>query len=237
MARSLQILVGLVVAALLISTPVAFTARQMHETRNFRVVRDGVLYRSAQLPLDGLKRVIHDYGIRSVVTLRDSHDPALTPPDIAEEKYCTDNEINYLRLPPLAWEDRGNPKRPAPVEVNVRKFLDVMRNEKNYPVLVHCCAGIHRTGAFTAIYRMECERWTRSEALAEMRACGYTTLDDEWDILGYLEHYRPAWMDETPISVDKPAQRRHDLPGDETNSGRIERDHRLHRAAPAGQAT
>ena len=31
-------------------------------------------------------------------------------------------------------------------------------------------------------------------AIAEMKACGYSNLDDEWDILGYLEQYRPSWM-------------------------------------------
>jgi hypothetical protein len=50
---------------------------------------------------------------------------------------------------------------------------------------------------------MEFEHWTHSEALAEMRACGYTTLDDEWDILGFLERYRPTWMDETQAAVGK----------------------------------
>jgi protein tyrosine/serine phosphatase len=200
MLRTWQTLAGLSAVALLIAGPVAFSARQLRQTRNLRVVREGVLYRSAQLPLDGLKRVIHDYGIRTVVTLRDSHDPGLTPPDIAEENYCTNQEINYLRLPPLAWEDRTNPRGPAPVEENVRKFLKVMSDRSNYPVLVHCFAGVHRTGAFTAIYRMEFERWTHAEALAEMRACGYTTLDEELDILGFLERYRPAWMDSDPVS-------------------------------------
>jgi protein tyrosine/serine phosphatase len=187
---------------LLVAGPVAFSARHMREARNFRVVREGVLYRSAQLPPEGLKRVIHDYGIRSVVTLRDSHDPGSTPPDLAEEKYCIAQEINYLRLPPLAWEDRTNPRGPAPVQENVRKFLEVMRDRANYPVLVHCFAGVHRTGAFTAIYRMEFEHWTHAEALAEMRACGYTTLDEEFDILGFLERYRPAWMEEDTV-VDR----------------------------------
>jgi hypothetical protein len=37
-----------------------------------------------------------------------------------------------------------------------------------------------------------------------MRACGYSTLDDEWDILGYLERYRPAWMDDSAAPGDKP---------------------------------
>jgi tyrosine-protein phosphatase SIW14 len=180
-----------------VAVPVVLTSRQVRQSRNFHVVREGVLYRSAQVPLEGLKRMVHDYRIRTVVTLRDSHDPGQSAPDSAEEKHCVANEINYLRLPPLAWEDAVNPHGPAPVGANVHKFLNVMRDPKNYPVLVHCFAGVHRTGAFTAIYRMEFERWTHSEALAEMRACGYTTLDDEWDILGYLERYRPSWMDGT----------------------------------------
>jgi tyrosine-protein phosphatase SIW14 len=203
MARSLQTLFGLAAVALAVAAPVALSARQLHQTRNFRVVRDGVLYRSAQLPLGGLKRVVHDYGIRTVVSLRDSRDPALSPPDLKEEEYCVAQEINYLRLPPLHWEDPANPKGPAPVEPNVAKFLRLMRDPKNYPVLVHCCAGIHRTGAFTAIYRMEFERWTHAEALAEMRACGYWNLDDEWDILGYLERYRPSWMDDNPSAGER----------------------------------
>jgi protein tyrosine/serine phosphatase len=203
MLRSLQTLIGLTAVVFMIVGPIYLSARQLRQTRNFRVVRDRVLYRSAQMSLDGLKRIVHDYGIRTVVTLRDSHDPGLTPPDLAEEKYCQDQEINYLRLPPLAWENRIDPKGPAPVEPNVRKFLTLMRNRKNYPVLVHCFAGIHRTGAFTAIYRMEFEHWTHAEALEEMRACGYTTLDDEWDILGFLERYRPSWLDGAPANAGR----------------------------------
>jgi len=57
--------------------------------------------------------------------------------------------------------------------------------------LVHCFAGIHRTGAFCAIYRMEYEGWTNAGAIAEMKACGYNTLEDEWDVLGYIEKYQP----------------------------------------------
>jgi hypothetical protein len=82
----------------------------------------------------------------------------------------------------------------VPVEEGVRKFRAVLNDERNYPVLVHCFAGIHRTGAYCAIYRMEYEHWDNVQALAEMKACGYTNLDEELDILGYLEQYRPSWM-------------------------------------------
>ena len=37
--------------------------------RNFRVVEEGVLYRSGQLNVAGLSRIIHDYGIKTVVSL------------------------------------------------------------------------------------------------------------------------------------------------------------------------
>jgi tyrosine-protein phosphatase SIW14 len=148
-----------------------------------------VLYRSGQTSLAGLKRLIHDYGIRTVVTLRDAHVPGRPPPDQAEEDYCRKEDIRYVRIPPRNW---WAPAGPAPVQVGVDRFLEVMRDPDNHPVLVHCFAGIHRTGAYCAIYRMEFDGWTNTEALEEMRACGYDTLDEEWDILGYLENYRPT---------------------------------------------
>jgi hypothetical protein len=65
-----------------------------------------------------------------------------------------------------------------------------MRNPANHPVLVHCFAGIHRTGAFCAIYRMEFDHWTNAQAIREMRNLGYT--DDHMDVQAYLENYRPG---------------------------------------------
>jgi protein tyrosine/serine phosphatase len=186
MPRFVLTLTRIVTVLLLIAGPVAFACHQQAQTRNFRVVRAGVLYRSGQMTLDGLKRVIHDYGIRTVVNLREG----VTRADVAEETYCVAEEINFLRIPPRNWAEVDGV---VPVEEGVRKFKGVMSDPRNYPVLVHCMAGIHRTGAYCAIYRMEFERWSNDRALAEMRACGYSNLDDEWDILGYLEQYRPAW--------------------------------------------
>ena len=58
-------------------------------------------------------------------------------------------------------------------------------------MLLHCFRGVHRTGAYSAIFRMEFEGWDNAAALAEMQALGYSTLDDEDDIRSYLERYRP----------------------------------------------
>lgn len=198
MPRSLQWLFGLLIAVLLVGAPVAYALHVQTEFRNFRVVREGVLYRSGQMTLPGLKRVIHDYRIKTVISLRDSYTPGEGPPDLAEEEYCKHEELNYYRIPPRRWYAASGP---APVEKGVKKFRDIIADPNNYPILVHCFAGIHRTGAYCAIFRMEQEHWSNTQAIAEMRKLGYGNLDEEEDILGYLEQYRPAWAVE-----DKKAQ-------------------------------
>ncbi len=191
MRRNLPILLSVVVVMLCIGAPVAWALHMQAQTRNFHIVKEGVLYRSGQTTLFGLKNLIHDYRIRTVVTLRDARIPDEAAPDRAEEAYCIAEEINYVRIPPRPWEA---PEGPPPVDEGVRKFREVMSDPSNYPVLVHCFAGIHRTGAYCAVYRMEFEHWTNERAIEEVKAFGYSNLDNEEDILGYLENYQPAWQ-------------------------------------------
>jgi len=158
MPKLLRIFLGMLLGVMLIGGPISHAYNRQRHMRNFRVVRDGVLYRSGQMSLSGLKWAIHDYGI-------------------------------------TWWAPDG--LLPA-AEEGVRLFREVMDDPKNYPVLIHCFAGIHRTGAFCAIYRMEYENWTNAQAIAEMRACGYKDLEDEWDLLVYLEQYQPHSLAHTP---------------------------------------
>ena len=190
---------GVLIAVLLIGGPILFHSYQQSQIRHFREVRAGVLYRSGQLSLDGLKRVVYDYGIKTVITLRDAHYQGDPPPDRAEEEYCLDQEINYYRIPPRKWFSADGS---IPAERGVRLFRQVMDDPANYPVLIHCFAGIHRTGAFCAVYRMEYEHWSNAQAIAEMETQGYINLDDEVDVLTYLEHYRPRWAE--PVTAVEP---------------------------------
>jgi protein tyrosine/serine phosphatase len=191
MPRFLRRLLVVVIVGLLIAGPYAYWRHRETTLRGFRVVQDGVLYRSGQLSLGGLKRVIHDYAIKTVVTLRDASHPGDGPPDLEEELYCNAKELNYVRIPPRSWWASDGS---VPADEGVRRFREIMADPSNYPVLVHCFGGLHRTGAFCAIYRMEHGHWTNAQAIAEMKACGYRNIDDEWDLLGYLEHYRPTWL-------------------------------------------
>jgi tyrosine-protein phosphatase SIW14 len=190
MPRWLQYLCAGLIAVVIVGVPCAY-ARYRHSTsRNFHVVHDGILYRSGQLSVDGLTRIVHDFRIRTVVTLRDAHVPGDEPPDLAEEEWCRKEELNYFRLPQLPWQA---PDGSVPNEINVVKFLEIMKDPGNYPVLVHCLAGKHRTGALCAVYRMEHDHWTNQQAIEELEVYGFENLWESLDVLGYLQRYRPSW--------------------------------------------
>jgi protein tyrosine/serine phosphatase len=171
------------VIAVLIGGPLGYFTYREQMARSFHVVQEGVLYRSGQLTFDGFHRVTHDYNIRTVVCLRDGD----REDDLDEEAFCRKVGITHIRIPPRSW---WASKGPAPVEEGLKVFREVMRDPANYPVLIHCFAGLHRTGAYCAVYRMDFQGWSNEQALAEMKRAGYRTLDDDWDVLTFLENYR-----------------------------------------------
>jgi tyrosine-protein phosphatase SIW14 len=197
MPRSLAYLFGILIAGLIVGGPLVYSNYRHHALRHFRVVEEGILYRSGQLTLDGLKRLIHDRGIKTVITLRDAAQPGQPPPDREEEQYCRAQELNYLRITPQPWWGSDGS---VPAARGVKQFVEVLRDPANYPVLVHCFAGIHRTGAYCAVYRMEFHHWDNARAIAEVVAQGYVNLNDEMDLLSFLENYRPAWRAEERVS-------------------------------------
>jgi tyrosine-protein phosphatase SIW14 len=191
MRQIIRLFFGVLIGLFLIVGPIAYSHYRQPYYRNFRAVKDGVLYRSAQLSLAGLEWAIHDHGLKTVITLRDSVSRTEPPPDWEEEEYCWAQGINYYRISPRSWSAADGA---VPAEEGVRKFLEIMDNPDLHPVLVHCYGGIHRTGAFTAVYRMEYDHWTNQRAIEELRANGYTTLEDDWNLLEFLEDYQPRWV-------------------------------------------
>lgn len=189
--RWVNVSAALLVVTILIGVPYGYAHYRHSQSRNVRVVEPGVLYRSGQLTKTGLERLIHDYGIRTVISLRDSDDPNIPPPDRHEEHFCQLQDIKFVRITPKSWWPEYD--GPPPAEKGIETFLKVMDDRSNYPVLLHCFAGTHRTGAMVAVYRMEFDRWTNDDALAELRSAGYKNLDKEMDVLTYLANYRARW--------------------------------------------
>lgn len=189
MGPRVRVLLATAVVLLVAAVPLLYSSHRQTTFRNVRVVEDGVLYRSGQLSPAALDRVIHDYGIRTVVTLRTVRDPAKPYPDEWERGVCEARGLKHVRIVPKVWgpDEMGE----VPAEQVVQAFLKVMDDPANHPVLVHCFAGVHRTGTLCAIYRMDAHGWPVGRAMAEMHACGYDPDDLHPHVRNYLESYRP----------------------------------------------
>jgi tyrosine-protein phosphatase SIW14 len=178
------ILFGSFIALFMLLSPIVYKRWHDAQYRNFRVVEEGVLYRSGQLPLHRLKQLVGELGIRTVISLRDG-DHAI---DQDEEAWVKSNGLHFARIPHRPWLLDASGQIPA--EIGLREFRSIMDDPKKHPVLVHCYAGIHRTGTTCAIYRIDYQNWTSAEAMAEMRVMGYTILDDHVDVRDYFTKYR-----------------------------------------------
>jgi tyrosine-protein phosphatase SIW14 len=188
MATRLRFVLAAVVVALVVAAPLVYSSHNSVRLRNLRVVEDGVLYRSGQLTPSGFEEVLREYGIKTVVTLRTSRTAAL-PPDTWEEGVCAARTIKHVRIVPRVWG--ADEKGEIPAEQGVQEFLKVMDDKANHPVLVHCFAGIHRTGTMCAIFRMEYHGWTPERAMEEMQFYGFAPEDMHQHIAVYLREYRP----------------------------------------------
>jgi tyrosine-protein phosphatase SIW14 len=156
-----------------------------HETgpEHFAVVEDGVLYRSALLTPDNLKRVLDRYGIRTVVDLSAYNDP--------KRKSLHEEEARACRSMGVTWVPLSLPPEKPPGEDQISRWLDLMKNPVNHPVLVHCTHGIVRTGMMTAIYEMELKGADSRQTFPELPTFGH-----DWDdnIREFILNYKPRVM-------------------------------------------
>lgn len=153
----------------------------------------GKLYRSAQPTAHGLEEAMTNYGIRTVINLR-GEDP---DPDLGngqgEREFCEAHGLHYLHIGVHQERDdlfptKQHPERPLPPFVE--EFLATMDDANNWPVVIHCAGGKHRTGLLIASYRIAKQGWSAAEASAEMMSYGYGKSDFRQNphILPYLQY-------------------------------------------------
>ena len=62
-----------------------------------------------------------------------------------------------------------------PPQEAVQRFLELVKDQSNFPIFVHCHGGRHRTGAMTAVYRMTFQGWNVEKAYDEMKVYDFYT--------------------------------------------------------------
>ena len=127
------------------------------------------LYRSAQPTAQGMHN-LKRAGIETIVNLRSFH---------SDREEIGESRLGYEQIYMKAWR----PERREGV-----RFLQIIANPKQRPVLVHCLHGSDRTGAMCALYRIAIEGWSKKDAIREMTSGGFGF----HEIFGNL----PEWIQE-----------------------------------------
>lgn len=144
---------------LLLSPPAVFSDSEnvTHVSKliqNFAEPKPGV-YRGAQPNEEGVQ-ALKALGVKTDISFR-------FEPDLVEQekKICEKLGIRYVAIP---WDGRTQPKRQE-----VDQFIDLLKNEENYPVFFHCKRGAERTGIMWACYRVAVDHWDPDRAFQEMK--------------------------------------------------------------------
>lgn len=121
---------------------------------NFQVIAPS-LYRSSY-PSYAHFNHLADLELKTIITL------VPEPIDYAYANFISTNGITHHQIPILANKD---PEKFTCAET-IHKVLNIMLEPSNYPLLLHCNKGKHRTGCMTACFRRVCG-WTLDAAIDE----------------------------------------------------------------------
>jgi hypothetical protein len=183
----------LVVAAPAVAYRVTYTYG-----KRLREVVPGRFYRSGQMTAAGFADTVARFDIHTIINVQDDvPDPDIdldywSGRTVKESALCRRLGVRFVQIAPDLIPRRRLPgERPRAID----EFLAVMDDEASYPVLLHCRAGLHRTGVLAAVYRMEYQGWTPAAAFRELKAHGFgawvcTSANDY--VTQYVLTYRPG---------------------------------------------
>src|SRR5262249_23345688 len=114
---------------------------------NFGQVNDHI-YRGGQPKGDNFRQLAA-LGVKTILDLRSD----------AESDAKAESERAGLHYMNLQLKPKKYPGADA-----AARFLEIVNNQENWPVYVHCAGGRHRTGSMIAVYRMVMDHWTVDQA-------------------------------------------------------------------------
>lgn len=125
---------------------------------NFYEVSNGLCYRSGQLPSDRLEYYIKRHHIKAIVNLRDE----------APGQSWYQDEIDVCNKLSVKLENIGLNIYHLPPKQKILELLDFFDRYKGQPILIHCRAGVDRTGLASFLWLLEIEGKNKVDALKQL---------------------------------------------------------------------
>jgi len=147
-----------VAATIPVASAALFFFRDHWQLQNFHAVEAGAIYRGAEQKAGPLRRIIREYGIRTIVCLVD--------PEQDERLVAESQGVHWVWLP---IDDSSL----ASTFDTLEKFAGVVADPRNQPVFYHCRRGVYRSNLAQAVFRIKCCGWTLDKTLAELRSVGF----------------------------------------------------------------
>ena len=150
---------------------------------HFRTVQKGAYYRSSLLSPADLTKVIKDYGIKTIVNLRDVGDREKGDWYVKERAVAAQNGIRFV--------DVACPGGVPPTPEQVDELLLVWDDPASRPILAHCEKGTLRSAAAEGLWRIEYMGESGPEALSRVTTWGRSLEDDAPKIAAFIKGYVP----------------------------------------------
>jgi len=172
----------LVVSTITVAAAIAFTL-WLRNGYHLRTVQQGVLYRDGARSLSQLTRDIHTTHAKTVVSLIDPDERADPSKPFAQEQSAVESrgaKLERIEVKLGGW----------PTTDDVRRFLQIVTDKQNQPVLVHCAQGVRRTAMFVAAYQLSVLEYDKQRAKDAIVPFGHSdrTIDD---IRRFIDAYDP----------------------------------------------
>ncbi len=176
---------------------IGFYIWHVHFNFRFEEISKDKVYKSALINPNKIEGFLVNNNIKTVINLldpgvQDALNPAKQGEINAEDKAIQDiNKKNNLDIRHI-----NIPSPQVPTQKTLEAFYKVLDDKSNYPVLIHCYHGTGRAAIYSALYRIEYENWSNTDARDKTRVIvegfGYRSSFSNGKVKGdFLMNYKP----------------------------------------------
>ncbi len=145
---------------------------------------NAVIWRSGQANREGY-RLLAAQGLKTVINFRE---------EFPQDKDLLPEGVQYVYIP--MKNDH------APTDAQVKLLLDTVSNPANWPILIHCTAGVGRTGTMAALIRHSMDGWNHDALIQEIGNYWKFTASGKVPMAACQQDYIRHW-EATPLLLTR----------------------------------